>query len=146
MTSPERYVKFALNKLKQRQPDPRLTANVGAVIARGGRILSIGQNKPKMNVYTMQNAHHEFCVSIHAEIDAILRIRRKVDLRGATIYVVRLKKNGETGVATPCKMCSRAIVDHGIKRIFYTVDGNNVEVTRSDVLLQGRCRSRGAVH
>lgn len=100
--------------------DPTLVTYLAAVIVKGGKIVSIGRNKPKLNLFTLYNAHHKNIVSTHAEIDAILRARKKIDLRGADMYVARVKRTGECGLAAPCDMCRKAIQQYGIRRVFYT--------------------------
>ena len=101
-----------------------LNAHLAAVIVKGGSVVSVGINRPKMNSYVHFYGNHENCGSVHAEIDAIFRARRKVDLRGSKMYVARLTKRGQVGLAMPCKMCRRALQRYGIKRVYYTVDEN----------------------
>jgi tRNA(Arg) A34 adenosine deaminase TadA len=100
--------------------DPQLVTYLAAVIVKGGKVVSIGRNKPKLNLFTVYNAHHKNIVSTHAEIDAILRVRKKINLRGADMYVARVKRTGGCGLAAPCEMCRKAIQQYGIRRVFYT--------------------------
>lgn len=94
---------------------------VGALIERDGKILSIGANRtyPDLCKYTgclrvqkygnNDKTHRapDDCRALHAEIDAIAR--SEVDLKGATIFVTRY----------PCEACARAIISAGIKEVIY---------------------------
>lgn len=90
----------------------------GAVIVRGGRIISTGINKFKNHPMVFndvklikQSAH------VHAEIDAMRKIG---DLRGAKIYIARINKNGVRGLSRPCDACYQEITNAGIHKIVYT--------------------------
>lgn len=93
-----------------------------AIIVKGGKILSIGINKPKRNMFVDLNAHHPGC-TIHAEVDAVNKIRRKIDLTGTKIFVAKAKKsNGKPGISKPCPMCQLILDKYGIKKIQYTIE------------------------
>ena len=125
MAKIDRHMQTAIKRIKQDEFDPNLCAHLSAIIVKGGKIVSIGRNKPKMNSYIKNRAHHENCATIHAEIDAIFKVRRKINLRGSDIYVARITKHGDHGMAAPCPMCMSTIKSYGIKRIYYTTqDGN----------------------
>lgn len=90
----------------------------GAIVVKGGRILSTGINKVKNHpdVFEdketiLENSH------IHAEVDALKKVGR---VKGATIYIVRVNKTGKTGLSRPCDSCYERIVDAGITKIIYT--------------------------
>jgi len=62
-------------------------------------------------------------IYLHAEIAALakfLRRRDVGDLSKSTLYIARLKANGDWGNAKPCPGCARAIRAFGIKEIIYT--------------------------
>lgn len=91
----------------------------GAVIVKGGRVISTGINKMKNHpsvfdddVDLIKSSAH-----VHAEIDAIKKVS---DLRGAKIYIARVNKNGQTGLSRPCDKCYKNITAAGITRIIYT--------------------------
>ena len=86
----------------------------GAVIVRGGSVLSLGINKFKNNPQFILD--YDEC-STHAEIDAI---RRAGDCKGATIYVARVNKQSQTRLSRPCNRCYTAIKTAGIKKIVFT--------------------------
>lgn len=91
----------------------------GAVIVKGGRILSTGINKfkndPKVfneDIKKIKDSSH-----VHAEVDAI---RKVSDVRGAKIYIARVNKNGGRGLSRPCDSCYNEIINAGITKIVYT--------------------------
>lgn len=94
-------------------------ARIGAVIVKGGRVLAAGHNEIRYNKRT-----GKAWPSIHAEEGVILALLRQPNgmkqLAGATIYVSRVLKNGETALAKPCEMCSNLIQAVGIKRVIHT--------------------------
>jgi len=95
-------------------------ARVGAVLVKGGRILSSGYNQTRYSKLSARNKYE----SIHAEEACIIKLLRKPNglqmLAGATIYITRIKKDGSTGLAKPCKTCQDLINSVGIKKIVHT--------------------------
>lgn len=97
-------------------------ARVGAVIAKGSRILSTGCNKIGYSKLLPDRPYPE---SIHAEQAAIinlLRERRLSDLAGATIYVSRIGSGGSPRLARPCNYCHQLIESVGIKEVIFTTN------------------------
>lgn len=95
---------------------------LGAVIVKGGRILSTGFNQLR---YTKELKRP----TLHAEEDAILKLlkeRRLHDLSGAEIFVTRFTKAGATGMARPCDTCMALIRSVGIHTMHFTTDGNTI--------------------
>lgn len=82
----------------------------GAVIVSGGRIIAKGCN----------NYTHER----HAEVCAIGK-NWLSNLKGAIIYIARIRKNQPSGMSRPCPQCMQAIKLAGIKKICYTTDDIN---------------------
>jgi tRNA(Arg) A34 adenosine deaminase TadA len=66
---------------------------------------------------------------LHAEIHAILKVKNKALLKGATIVTYREKRDGTLGKSRPCPMCYELIRKSGIKRIQYTIDDGIKEET-----------------
>ena len=60
--------------------------------------------------------------SLHAEIACINMIKRDIDYRDLELYIVRLRKNGEYGLARPCQSCFQYILEKGIWRINYSTN------------------------
>lgn len=108
------------NALKAAGKSTFSRARVGAVIVKGGRLLSSGCNKTRYSKHTARNQYE----SIHAEEAAIIRILTKPNglqlLAGATLYVSRIKKDGTTGLAKPCEPCQKLINSVGIRKVIYT--------------------------
>jgi len=89
----------------------------GAVIVRGGRVLSVGISKWR-NRNLQPILGYNPNVTVHAEIDALSRVS---DAKGATIYVARVNNQGERRMSRPCATCEKALNDAGVKRVIYTV-------------------------
>lgn len=87
-----------------------------------GRIISESPNMyDKTHPYQYQcacSAGNEEATSLHAEISAIIKSRGK-DI--SKIVVARVGNSGKPLLAKPCKICSIAISQAGIKSIEYTV-------------------------
>lgn len=97
-------------------------ARVGAVIAKGDRILSVGHNAIRYSKYV----HSKFPESVHAEQAAIAKLlqeRRLHDLAGATIYVCRINSSGVHRLSRPCVCCADLIRSVGIREVVYTTNG-----------------------
>jgi len=121
------FFKIALNDALKHPFRNEVKSIHSALVVRGGNIISRGLNRPKRNVFSRLYSKHPRCV-IHSEIDAILQARRKSDLRGAKIYVLRIRKdNAQVANSRPCANCMRAIKNYGIKKVIYTIDGNDFE-------------------
>lgn len=100
-----------------------LRRKVGAVIVKGKRILSTGYNgapsglphcaevgclREKLGVPSGER--HELCRGVHAEQNAIIQAAKfGVSIDEATLYLTD----------SPCFICTREIMNAGIKRIVY---------------------------
>lgn len=107
--------------LKQATKSGFYRARVGAVIAKGKRILSSGYNHIGYTKY-IKRAYPE---SVHAEQQAILsllRRRRLDDLVGSTIFVSRIGRLGTPRMARPCSDCEALIWAVGIRQVVYTTN------------------------
>jgi tRNA(Arg) A34 adenosine deaminase TadA len=100
-----------------------------AVIYSGGKLLSTGFNSDKLNSFVTTFAHHS-AARMHAEVNAVLLARKKIDLRGAKMYVAKIGRNGELGNSKPCAMCMQALKLYGIKRVTYTMGDNNFDIEK----------------
>lgn len=96
---------------------------VAAIITdRWGNVETIGLNSyckthPIQKRYAQRtgNADRQY---LHAEISAIIQSKGN----GSSIYIARVKANGEVAMAKPCPVCSLALKEANIKNIFYTED------------------------
>jgi len=88
---------------------------VGAVVTRGGSVISFGYNQDKSHPLVGT-------FSLHAEASAILARRYHVGgLDGATIWVYRETSDGIPAMARPCEDCLRFIIASNIRKIIYSV-------------------------
>ena len=88
---------------------------VGALIVRDGRIISDGYNgTPAGFENTCENDLGEtHWYVLHAEANAILKVAQSTnDCSGATLYIT----------LSPCKDCSKLVLQAGIKRVVYVND------------------------
>lgn len=109
--------------------DDSLEYHLCAVIVRGGSVVSVGYNKKGTNAFVehfadLARGKRDYCLSTHAELDAIVKARNKTDLRGCKIYVVRRKLSGGYGMARPCAICQYALFNYGIKKAYYSINDN----------------------
>jgi len=101
-----------------RSPCARL--NVGSVIIKNNRIISMGYNGyvPGAPHTSRIIDNHEQSI-IHSEVNAITDCaRRGVSLEGSKIYVTHF----------PCPNCFRTIAACGIKEVVYLKDYNNSSI------------------
>lgn len=107
-----------------------------AVIVRGGSVVSVGFNKRNTNgfveYYTdLARGQRDWCLSTHAEMDAVLQARSKIDLRGTKIFVTRkLLGNMKFAMARPCEICQHVLYNYGIRRAYYTIDDTTYGVMK----------------
>jgi deoxycytidylate deaminase len=90
----------------------------GAVIVQGGSVVSVGVNRVRNHPDNVCDPKRE--ASVHAEVAAI-RGARGACLRGATLYVARVRKGGEFGLSRPCVNCLEEIGRVGIRKVVYSV-------------------------
>jgi pyrimidine deaminase RibD-like protein len=86
---------------------------VGAVLVKGGRVLSMGVNRYR-NLPSQVDLEG---VSYHAEEVAL---KRAGDVEGATIFVARVTRSGHLGLAKPCERCQELLHAHGVHSAVWT--------------------------
>ena len=95
-------------------------AQVGAVLTKDTRIVSLGYNGPPAGTHNCDiEWPHDGCprdskgscsLALHAEQNAILyATKNNVSMQGATLYVT----------LSPCIACARVIFTIGIKKVFF---------------------------
>jgi dCMP deaminase len=95
-------------------------AQVGAVLTKDTRIVSLGYNGPPAGTHNCDQEWPEHgcprdskgscSLALHAEQNAILyATRNNVSMQDATLYVT----------LSPCISCARVIFTTGIKKVFY---------------------------
>lgn len=126
----KRILDVAIDYARDHKYDNGLAACVCAVVFIGGRVISVGYNaKGRDSGLQRRYRTNPHCCSIHAEVAAILNVRRKVDLTGAKIVVVRRYRddspqNPKLSMARPCPMCQAVLYSYGIKRAIYTISND----------------------
>jgi dCMP deaminase len=118
-----------------------LRRNFGAVIVKDDRIISTGYagaprgvmncidigKCPRKEAGIPAGERYELCRSVHAEANAIIHASAN-DMQGATLYLCSLSKDtGEVYNARPCKMCTRLIINAGIKTVIVRETENGVK-------------------
>ena len=98
--------------------------HVGAVVIKDKRILTTGYNGASSGIESCaergeclrrvrniaSGTMQEVCYAVHAEQNAIIQAAKLgVSLEGATMYVTH----------QPCVICTRMILNSGIKRVIY---------------------------
>ena len=95
-------------------------AQVGAVLTKDTRIISIGYNGPPAGTHNCdeewpeagcpRDARGSCSLALHAEENAILyAVKNGAELGGSTLYVT----------LSPCLPCARLIFSSGIKKVIY---------------------------
>jgi deoxycytidylate deaminase len=111
--SPEYYLKRA--KLLSIKSD-NTKHQMGCVIVKGNKILGEGYNCNK----THPASPHKW-KRIHAEFMAVLKANGNV--KGATVYIFRQRKDGVWSMARPCKDCWQMLYNLGVKNVVYSFQG-----------------------
>jgi deoxycytidylate deaminase len=119
-----KFLRLALRQIDGNEYSEELLHRHVAVVVKGGNVLAIGRNRYKTHPATVSTGANgnKFCRSIHAEMDAINRVKDKDKLQGAIIYVARKGRNEQPGMSCPCKMCQKAISEAGIKKAVFTAE------------------------
>ncbi len=95
-------------------------AQVGAVLTKDTRIISLGYNGPPAGTHNCdvewpeagcpRDSKGSCSLALHAEQNAILyAANNKMEMKGATLYVT----------LSPCISCARVIYTVGITKVFY---------------------------
>ena len=109
----------------------RFEHNVGAIIVdKKGQILSWGFNsytKTHVKQYLYNKDINSDKIYLHAEISSLVKCST-LDSCAHTMIIARLGKDRKVHLAKPCKGCTRAIIDSGLKKVFYTNELGNLEL------------------
>lgn len=109
----------------------------GAIIVKSGYIVATGYNgAPSKTVdcafdrgYCIKRSMgyksgegHEFCVAVHAELNAILMCAKNgISVNGATMFCTH----------KPCQNCMRAIINAGITSVHYVYEYDSNGITEA---------------
>ena len=121
-----------------RSKDPN--TQVGSCIVKDNHVLSLGyngapRNFPDDEVPTSRDTSlplklQKYPFMVHAELNAILNYRGDLtNLEGATIYVTH----------SPCYECAKALIQVGIKEVYYLERYHNEEFCDLTDLLFSKC-------
>jgi deoxycytidylate deaminase len=88
---------------------------MGAILVKGGSILSVGLNRASPGVLKDKRYIEK---AVHAERDAIYGVDPK-KLKGATVYVTGITKCGNLLKSEPCSICKAVLSDVGVKAVYY---------------------------
>lgn len=130
-----KFLKMAESLALKHTFDDGLEYHLCAVVVKAGKPVSIGYNNRSTNQFVEHYANlargrRDYCLSTHAEMDAILQARNKTDLNGCKVYVARILKLGGVAMARPCLICEQMLYNYGIKRAYYTMNDNEYGVMR----------------
>jgi tRNA(Arg) A34 adenosine deaminase TadA len=113
------------NKLKELAKDvePVSRVRLVAAVLYKNKIISIGKNQYKTHPAMIKFGKNSEAVYLHAEVDAInkaSRVLNEKQFKKASLYVVRVKKDGSLGLAKPCTGCQKCIDHYNINSVEYT--------------------------
>ena len=103
-------MRLALNEARKA---PHHQWKTGAVLVRGGSVISTGHNRYRNSPTIVELAG----VSYHAEQ---VVLRRAGDPGGGTMYVARVTKSGGIGNAMPCQRCQALLSRAGVHTVAWT--------------------------
>jgi deoxycytidylate deaminase len=111
-----------LRQIKREASKATMRYQLGAVVVRGGRIISTGYNQHRH--VDLPAAWSKREDTICAERDALRKCLHKA--KGATVYVGKHTPGGRMRMARPCAACVAMMRDAGIKKIYYTDSNGNL--------------------
>lgn len=99
-----------------------------AIVARGAKVLGVGFNRygwssKQAGKYRTSLMDDGVC-TVHAEVDALLKVASRDDIAGSTVYVVRINRQNELAMSKPCAMCEAILREHNVKRVFFSVSAD----------------------
>ena len=115
--------------------------HVGAIATYKGKVIASASSSEKTHpLQKHYNKYRQFnqvgiCLpKVHAEIALIAKLK-KLDIQPqyVNVYIYRTCKSKKFGLARPCEACMMALINIGIRKIYYTTDvGVCVEVIDKD--------------
>lgn len=103
---------------------------VGAIAVYRGKIIasasSTNKTDPMQYTYNKYRSFNQVGACLpkaHAEIGLVKKmLKTAVPVQEVKVYVYRLCKSRDKGIARPCDACMRALKDAGIRVVYYTTD------------------------
>lgn len=102
---------------------------IGAIIFKGSSILGEGVNSIR-SCSKIPNKYKNYIQSLHAEQHAIISVKNKKKLNGASILIIRINNKGELRLAKPCPMCMGFIKYVGISKIYYSTNDGEIRLLK----------------
>ena len=97
---------------------------MGAVIFSKKKIISSSTNYACRSARHLRQKYTRWKGSIHAEVAAVINAKR--DLKGASIFVIRINRRGEWRLAKPCKHCREYLEWVGIRFCYYSTNDGRI--------------------
>lgn len=107
--------------------------HLGCIAVLKNKIIASSPNKLK--THPLQAEYDRFrefnCISdpknmhsLHAEIACLNMIKpyQEISFKDLELYVVRVRKDGNFGLARPCSACMNLIMSKGIRKIYYSTN------------------------
>lgn len=104
--------------------------HLGCIAVLKNKIIAASSNKLKTHPiqaeydnyrykcdFSIKNMH-----TLHAEIACLNQIKQDISYKDLELYIVRVKKSGEYGLARPCASCMPFIISKGIRKIYYSTN------------------------
>jgi deoxycytidylate deaminase len=111
------------------------SAKVSAILVLKNREIATGCNSYRTHPLAAKYGKNSQAICIHAELDTILKATKKIegpDFNLATLYICRVKSKNQDerhnliwGIACPCEGCASAIAHYGVRRVVYSLDGED---------------------
>jgi len=100
----------------------------GAVLVKGGSIISASFNKDKFSAFGERFRQHG-CghATHHAELGCVLGVDRS-KTAGSSVFVVRVNRQGEDRLSKPCPMCHDVLKFTGVKKVYYSTSEGTIEM------------------
>lgn len=103
--------------------------HIGCVIVLGNKVVASTCNTekghPVQNEYNRYRGFYDGVGKLHAEIRALAQIKHlNLPSNKLEVYIWRCLKDGTLALARPCPACRAALIDAGIRHIYYTDNGS----------------------
>lgn len=119
-------IKCAMNEAQK----SKYNLQIGAVIFKGKKIYGYGHNSIRSSSISMK--YRKWEESLHAEQAALLKLDW-TKLKGYSILVYRVNRNGKLGMARPCEMCQKLLSYVGIKNVYYTTNTGEIKFEKMKI-------------
>lgn len=106
--------------------------HMGCIAVLKNKIIAASPNKLKTHPLQAEyDKYREFNCrsdpknmhSLHAEIACLNMIKdQNINYKDLELYIVRLRRDRDYGLARPCAACMNLIINKGIRRIYYSTN------------------------